>query len=318
MRKNSTCDKLLRNPEQIKRRYICFLDETTEIIYRTDVLDICEALSKYNGTFDNLSDDFSHLYISFKTSDYNAFMKLIQTAPGDECRNKFRGFGKQSTGMEIIKAFGKVLGNGDEYTFLKPVDIIIPEMHSLLDELKQDKGYKTDIINAVYQDIIILCRMLVPSSFYNLGSDGKITELYYYVQLLDNIREKITANSLYADNAVIDSLLRILDETQEMVWSCEIPNVCKRWLDVNPKLKYYSPVFDIYHNNPEIYKRIISGAFGKIHFSFIPTDEELEAEQEYRKIQEKRCKNMGETYEIQYQNEVLTAVREIFKAEYNI
>lgn len=101
-----------------------------------------------------------------------------------------------------------------------------------------------------------------------------------------------------------------------MVYYCGIPNVCERWLEANPHLRFYDPVFDIHHNSPEIYRQIVEGTIQGIHFSFIPSEDEFDLENDYRKIQEKRRETLKETLDVQYQNEVICAVTKLFRQDF--
>ena len=42
----------------------------------------------------------------------------------------------------------------------------------------------------------------------------------------------------------------------------------KIWLDANPNLKYFDPVYDIAEMDYPLYEKIINGEYGKLHFNF--------------------------------------------------
>ncbi|MGN0623186.1 MAG: hypothetical protein ACI4JA_04455 [Oscillospiraceae bacterium] len=318
------CKTLAENPDQIKRKYIRFFDVNTEKIYEVDTLKICKALSSDSRT---LEDFLGELKIN--QPDYSNFMQLIRSSPEERNRTDFRCFTQGSDGLGFIEKLVKGIKDNSKKSmedeafideafideaFIIERQIITEETQALLNDIKQMKRYETDIVNAVYRDIIDLCECLVKSSFYIFKEDGQAADLYY-VQIIDRIKANVVKQSLNTDRKIIDKLKIILDETKEMVWSCELPNVCERWIEVNPNLKYYDAVFDIYNNNHEMYQKIISSK-SKLHFRFIPTEEELRNEKEYRSRMQDRQERLGETYDKQYQDEVISAVDALFEREF--
>lgn len=303
---------LVDNPEQIKIKHLYLIDEETNKIYKVDIVQICKEFANYGKKQEDLfgNEDKNK---KINNTDYQGFLNYIRQVPTEKERVTYRGFTNLKNKLKNIRKFGLVLKN-DENAFLKEVQIITDELQSLIDDIKQMKRYEADIVNAVYQDIIDLCGLLVKSSFYNLQEDEQTADLYY-VQIIDRIRASVFKQNLHTDKIVVDKLITILDETQEMVWSCEIPNVCERWLKANPNLKYYDAVFNIYHNDYETYQRIVNGE-SNINFRFIPTKKELQDEQAYRSRMESRRKKLGETYEMQYQNEVMSTVDALFNSEF--
>lgn len=308
------CKTLAENPNEIKRKFLRFFDVNTEKIYEVDTLKICKALGSDDRT---LEDFLSGAYIN--QPDYSNFMQLIRSSPEERDRTDFRCFTQGSDGLGFIEKLVKGIKDNSknlmkDEAFIIERQIITEETQALVDDIKQMKRYETDIVNAVYQDIIDVCECLVKSSFYNLKEDGQATDLYY-VQIIDRIKANVVKQSRNTDRKIIDKLKTILDETKEMVWSCELPNVCERWIEMNPNLKYYDAVFDIYHNNHELYQKIISSK-SKLHFRFIPTEEDLRDEMKYRLEMQERQKKLGETYDKQYQDEVTSAVDALFDREF--
>ena len=60
---------------------------------------------------------------------------------------------------------------------------------------------------------------------------------------------------------------------------------------------------------------MIAESSGFVHFRFIPTAEEIRAEAKYKEEMSKLRKQNGETEDEQYQREVITAVKNIFKQD---
>jgi len=297
-----TCQKLCQHPERIERKILRYMDMTDQEypVYEVYVPELCKALCEYDNTREVFCEK-----CRIDEKDYTALMNLIQGKKLKDLR-KFRTY---DSALNCFLRFAEVLGNS---TFLSK-KIPSLEIRKILNEIRNNPEYQNNLINAVYQDIIRLCSILAESCFYHEAGTAQGTQKYIYI--LDEIRNKIWLYSLYQDE-IREKLFRILDETQLMIISCDIPNVAERWLAANPCLKYYDAVFEIYHQSPEYYNKIINSK--NIHFRFLPTEEEFKLEEEYRLKQKKRQEIMNISYEKQYQEEVIKAVAAIFKTDFSV
>lgn len=81
------------------------------------------------------------------------------------------------------------------------------------------------------------------------------------------------------DTDTLDKLERIIGEVRRFVKSFETPGVAKRWLEINPKLNYFDPVYDVIEEDPDTYLKVENGQFGNgettIHFGCHPTVKDL-------------------------------------------
>ena len=301
---NGTCKELANNPEKIKRRKIRFLGESDHL-YEADSLEICRALAECE-----LKEDEMLAKAVVQKAKLIKFYNLIRTAGEETQRNLFDGFRECGTIESFIKAIGKVV-KGDENAFIYDIDDEANlAMRALVNTMTHTREYADNVVRAVYRDIIAICSQMARSSYFHNRDGCQYTDLYY-VELIDGICGLI-GKDVNPDTAV--ALYRILDEMQDMVMSCDMPNVCDRWLEANPKLKFYDCVFYIRRAAPEEFKRIAESN-GFVHFRFIPTAEEIRAEAKYKEEMSKLRKQNGETEDEQYQREVITAVKNIFKQD---
>lgn len=301
---NGICKELANNPEQIKRQKIRFLGGRDHL-YEADSLEICKALTECELKQDDLLEK-----AGVQKGKLIAFYSLIRTGSEDKQRNMFDGFRECGTTESFVKSLGIALKE-DENAFIHDVDEETDEdFRVLINAVMRTKEYSNDIVKAVYHDVITICNRLAKSRYFHCLDDGQYADLFY-VELIDGIRCQIGAN-VNSDTA--DALNQILDEMQDMVMSFDIPNVCDRWINANPKIKFYDCVFDIRREAPEQYK-MIANSTGFVHFRFIPTAEEIRGEAKYKEEMSKLRQQNGETEDEQYQREVITAVNNIFKQD---
>lgn len=301
---NGTCKKLANDPKLIKRQKIRFLGEFDHL-YEADSLEICRALAE-----SELKEDEMLAKAVVQKAKLIKFYNLIRTAGEETQRNLFEGFRECGTIESFIKAIGKAV-KGDENAFIYDTnDEANMAMRALVNTVTHTREYADDVVRAVYRDIIAICSQLAKSSYFQYRDGCQYADLFY-VELIDGICGLI-GKDVNPDTAV--ALYRILDEMQDMVMSFDMPNVCDRWIDANPTIKFYDCVFDIRREAPEQYNMIAESS-GFVHFRFIPTAEEIRAEAKYNEEMSKLRKQNGETEDEQYQREVITAVKNIFKQD---
>lgn len=214
---------------------------------------------------------------------------------------------KRHDAMEVfLKDLGRYLRQ-DENAFIHPAE---QDKTPVLQYAERISEYNQDPIKSAKEEILKICGELAETGYYN-EHDGIYRK---YFELIDTIRAQVSTCKTN-DPKRVDAINRILDETEMMVEECEIPNVCDRWLEANPRLKFYDCVFEFHRQDPELYQQIANGEvrmeifYNKpIRFRFIPTEEKFKAEEKYHAEMLARQKNNNETEEEQYQREVITAV----------
>lgn len=298
--KNATCSKLAKNPDLIKRKYIQNQDPDSEVVWEADIFKICQAMDAYEGTEEELLSE-----IHRSKPDLVAFMKFIR---GEIERPKARGFGKPETALCFFRDLGKALC-GNEEAFLRNAGVPSVEF-AVFDDGLRDKRYKKNLVGSVSDDLTVICSMLAHRGYAN-RSGSETLELQYAL-LLEKIRDGIRR---YCDSEKLRrELYRLLDETNFMLFSCDFPNVCDRWLDYNPELKFYDCVFQIHRECPVEYKRIASGIYGlRLRFRFVPSEEDFEREIEYLHRCAKDSLDTGKTEQDYYSDAVIGALDAIFR-----
>lgn len=81
------------------------------------------------------------------------------------------------------------------------------------------------------------------------------------------------------DADTLGKLERIIGEVRWFVKNFETPGVAERWLEINPKLNYFDPVYDVIEEDSDLYLEIENGQWKMwettIHFGCHPTVKDL-------------------------------------------
>lgn len=123
-----------------------------------------------------------------------------------------------------------------------------------------------------FYDLFILYDI---SNCYNIVLSKKVDAKDYYNMLLDRIQMEIESYSLFTlCDETKRILMKILDETRVFVQSYSIPGVVDSWLEINPKLGYFDPIYDIEEINSELYENIKNGHYNS-KFRFQITEQDI-------------------------------------------
>jgi hypothetical protein len=207
--------------------------------------------------------------------------------------------------INIIKRLGKFLNN-DEYAFLVPCKI-----ENGLDFIQQD-------VKEIYEMFYELFAIYdVSECFNHLPNKTKDEEdiSLYYMKLVDDIEKSINTKYLFLPDEIKVILIKILKETRIFVSSYSVPGVVDSWIEINPQIKYFDPVFDIIESDPDVYNRIKTGQ-SFVNFRFIPTEDDIEQRKLYfEKVNEENEKcNFRYSEERMFQNELLETLTAVFKS----
>lgn len=220
--------------------------------------------------------------------------------------------------IKTAKALGKALCDGDEYGLLIPIT-----KASIMSVVKQaEELWGTSDINYIYGLMNTLLYELEVSSFYSYKPGTEEKGFDYYDMRLQTIRQEIDSRFWQRKN-IRDNLYRLVEEEEDIIKSCSHPYAPKRWIEANPKLKFYDCVFDFIEESPELYElikrgKIKTGQGLTISFNFYPTGEECQERREYfADLHNKAAKrNYQYTYDRYYQNELVDAFRIVFESEF--
>ena len=228
------------------------------------------------------------------------------------------GNGNKSVTLDTAKALGKALCDGDEYGLL----IKIEPTNVLKIMREAEELWGTGSLNYIYRMLNNLLYELEPSSHYSYQPGSEEDGYSYYDMKLQSIRNEIDSR-FWNQNRTREKLYRLVDEVEYLIKSYSIPGAATRWLDINPKLKYFDGVFDVKEEDPETYERIKQGLVElengiKISFCFYPTKEECEARRKYfEKLNNKNMmQNNQYSYSRLYQNEVVETFRMVFEKDF--
>lgn len=211
--------------------------------------------------------------------------------------------------IETIKLIGLAL-MGNEYAFLEEVN-----PNNLARILEEGVKDKEDIRN-IYKMMRNILAQYEESCAYNLvPNDCTRNAFHYYDVMIEKIREEI-AISFMEGNEQRNRLLRLLKELECFVKSYSIPGVEQRWREISPQIGYFDCVYDIMEESPEAFLMIVKGE--GLRFSFIPTQEDIQARKKYFEEirKENHYKNLKYSEERIFQNELLRTFEKVFAYDF--
>ena len=220
------------------------------------------------------------------------------------------GNGNKAVTLDTVKVLGKALCDGDEYGLL--IEIEPTNVMKIMREA--DELWGTNSFNCIYRMLNNVLYELESSSHYSYKPGTEEDGYSYYDMKLQTIRNEIDSR-FWDQNDTREKLYHLVDEVEYLIKSYSIPGTVKRWIDINPKLKYFDSVFDVIEEDPETYEKIKKGLIKlengmKISFCFYPTQEECEERKEYF-----RNKNNQYSYSRLFQNEIVETFRMIFEKD---
>ena len=167
-------------------------------------------------------------------------------------------------------------------------------------------------IKMVYRKLWDLLSLYEESeAFSNIFEAGKkLDEWNYLGKKLDEIRGNVYTMFL-GERKIKKDLIKIVDETEYFVRRYEVPGVVERWLELNPKLRYFDVAFELIETSPEAYEEFLVNTPS----AFRP-DEELIAKQKayFQKIKQTASdRNIPISEEKMYQNELLRTLSILFE-----
>lgn len=228
------------------------------------------------------------------------------------------GKGSKSVSMHTAKELGKALCDGDEYGLL--IKIEPANVRMIIGQSEEIFG--TGDINYIYKLMNDLLYEMQVSYYYSYRPDTEEDGFEYYDMKLQHIRNEIDSR-FWNKKATRDKLYHLVEEEEEFIKSYNRPGTPGRWMEANPRLRYYDCVFDFMEECPEIYQAIknceITTALGQIiSFNFYPTEQEcLERKLYFEELEEKnRKQNRRYTEDRFYQNEIIEAFRMVFEKDF--
>jgi len=211
-----------------------------------------------------------------------------------------------SVKIDTIKLVGAALA-GDEYAFLEEINL--SHLAKVMQEVDVKEIDDLKVIYGMMQKIILEYEL---SCAYNYRPGTKIEDGFEYYDIeLEKIRGEIFIRFIHnADYR--RRLCKILGELEEFVKSYSIPGTNQRWSEISPELKYFDCVFYFIENAPEIFYKIDNTA---LHFSFIPTQKEINDRNNYfAKIEKENFeKNLKYSAERIYQNQLVETLEQVFR-----
>lgn len=217
-----------------------------------------------------------------------------------------------SVGIGTLKLLGKVLKD-DEFYFLKEVtaEYIARAMEGIsLDGV-------LDIAN-IYRKLYLLLSEYVKSDAYNYIPDSDAEDAWdYYGERIDEIKSEIQVQLILKPN-VQKRLMRLTDEVLYFIRSFSMPGIASRWQEIHKPLGYYDVAYEIFKNEPELYRRLADGEISRVKLSKKITMVDLAQRDAYfAKLKKKNeNKNLKKSEEDWFTDELLNALAEVFKQDF--
>lgn len=112
-------------------------------------------------------------------------------------------------------------------------------------------------------------------------------------------------------------LIKIVDETEQFVNTCEIPGVVERWKQINPDIVFFDCAFDIRENSPEVFQEMRQG-LTHLKLSCYPDEALVSARNEYFEKAKKKIEDENLEYsEVRvFQEELLRTLTSVFEHDF--
>ena len=230
--------------------------------------------------------------------------------------------------IDIIRSYGWVLA-GNENAFLRPLMLVEQPSPMTAKELKyQGERTRTDleyglrfigyedsaqeIILDVFAALWEILSLYVISDGYNCRPDtGGLEGAEDYFDALLRKAQGTASRSETPWNRAhhhIRRLKRILDETEQFVKSYSVPGVSRRWREINPRLNYYDPVFDIVEEfSPDCFRSV------QHMFSYHPTQWDIRMRRQYFSVPGEQWGGAAQAY---FQEELLDTMTKLFRHDF--
>lgn len=245
-----------------------------------------------------LKDDIQNEYSSLE----KVYIKIADEGvrideKADLNSDKIRRFlGKKSGGigrelaMVAAKSFGKLLHVDEDYYI---TDVLFSldfstDVYNYIKPMNDLKG--------VLSNLRSLLESTVDSKHFNFIPKTKIDGFDFYQEWIDELDNGIYTISL-GNNELRDKLRTILKEIEIFIRKYEIPGISKRWMELNPTMRYFDLGFTLMENDRESYELI--KASPHFNFHFYPTESELNDRNNYFK----NIENNNKLNNLQYSEE---------------
>ena len=217
-----------------------------------------------------------------------------------------------SVGIGTLKLLGKVLKE-DEFYFLKEVsaEYIAQAMEGItLDGV-------LDVAN-IYRQLYLLLSEYVRSEAYSYIPESNKEDAWdYYGERIDEIKREIQVQLILKPD-VQKRLMRLTEEVFYFIRSFSMPGISERWQEIHKPLGYYDIAYEIFKNEPELYRRLSDGEISRVKLSKKITMVELAQRDAYfTKLKKKNeSRNLKKREEDWFTEELLNALAEVFKHDF--
>ena len=306
----------------LRRFYKVLANEATDTYYWFDIEKYISLAAKYEFKGKLLKTKIELVENDLaKVPSYKTIERVKGFFDGEKESGTKKGktcIKDKSITFETAKELGKALCDGDEYGLLIKI-----ERSNIMNVMEQaEEIWGSNDLNFIYKLMNKILYELESSVYYSYKPGTEEDGFSYYDMKLQNIRTEIDAR-FWNKKSIKDKLYRLVEEEEILVKSYSQPGAPERWIEANPKLRYFDCVFDFMKDNPELYETIKNGEISianglVVSFSFYPTKQECdERERYFSEAIAKNCKqNSQYSLDRLYQNELVEAFGKVFENDF--
>lgn len=212
--------------------------------------------------------------------------------------------------IEQIYEYGDIL-ESDRYSFLE-----LRETEESFYEKAQDILSQSDFvercIQAVRSGVINILAEYAATDCFNRKKAINSDIVRYYRKKVDAL--EIMVMQIHKNEEVVKALFGITTIIKKFVCAGEYPGIIKEWYEINPKLRFYSPAFDLMIANPESFEI----AFMNDMLDYHPTEEDKNEYLEYFAKLKKDNEENNYHYNLNdwFQKELISTVDVLFRKIY--
>lgn len=209
--------------------------------------------------------------------------------------------------IEQIYEYGDFLER-DRFVFLE-----LRETEESFYEKAQDILSQSDFvercIQAVRSGVINILAEYSATNCFNRKNVIDTDMVIYYRKKVDSL--EIMIMKIHKNDELVKSLFDITKTIKKFVCAGEYPGILKEWYEINPKLRFYSPAFELMLNNPKAFEISLMNDMLDYH----PTEDEKNEYLEYFAKLEKDNQKNNYHYNLNdyFQRELISTVDILFK-----
>ena len=174
-------------------------------------------------------------------------------------------------------------------------------------------------IKTVYGMLWDVLALYEKTECFNKMPEGEKQQVDIWDYLTEKLLEiRKTIDMLFlGDKDMQAKLIRITDETEELVRAYEKPGVVTRWKRINPRILFFECAFDLMETCPDMYRQI-SWGLTDLKLACYPDESLIKARKRYFEDEKKKIEDRNLRYSEDriFQNELLRTLKRVFEFDF--